>query len=177
MKYVSLLSILAAVVFAIAASAADIQDAYDACGPAEGYDKYLELNPNVTYTGDLTVDQGKDSCIEGNGAEIYIDSYAKIMVDGSPTRLDVDHVVLYGHGSGEGLHYRNAAKGIVNFCTIDNFMYGVYVWGVSDVTIKNSIITNNSMYGVAKEEISTVRISYVDVWGNSEGNYYQYCSG
>jgi hypothetical protein len=177
MKRVGLISIITAAIFVVAAYAVDIQDAYDACGPAEGYDKYLELNPGLTYTGELTVDQSKDSYIKGNGAEIYIDGYGKIMVDGSSTRLDMDHVVIYGHGSGEGVHYRNAAKGVINFCTIDNFMYGLYVWGVSDVTFKNSIVTNNDMYGVAIEEIATIRISYVDAWGNSGGNYFKYCSG
>lgn len=177
MKYKSFLVVFLAVVFAGAASAMDIQDAYDACGPAGGYDKYLELNPNTTYTGELTVDQGKDSCIKGNGAKVYIDSYGKIMVDGSSTKLDMDHVVVYGHGSGEGAHYRNGAKGTINFCTLNNFMYGVYVWGASNLTLKNSIVTNNSMYGVAKQDISTIHVSYVNAWGNSHGNYYEYCSG
>jgi len=176
-KYKSFMIVFLAIILAGAASAMDIQDAYDACGAAGGYDKYLELNPTTTYTGELTVDQGKDSCIKGNGAKIYIDSYGKIEAEGSYTKLDMDHVVIYGHGSGEGVHYRDAAKGTINFCTINNFRYGAYVWGTSNLTIKNSIITNNSTYGVAKQDISAVYISYVDAWGNLHGNYYEYCAG
>jgi hypothetical protein len=177
MKYLSIFTLIATAFFAVATLAVDIQDAYDACGPAGGYDKYLELNPGSTYTGNLIVDTGKDSYIKGNGAKIYINAYGKIMVDGSSTKLDMDHVVIYGHGSGEGVHYSNAAKGIINFCTINNFMDGLYVWDVSDATLKNSIVTNNSRYGVAKEDLASVRISYVDAWGNSQGNYFQFCTG
>jgi hypothetical protein len=176
-KYLSIFTLIATAFFAVATSAVDIQDAYDACGPAGGYDKYLELNPGLNYTGNLTADTAKDSYIKGNGAEIYIDAYGKILADGSSTKLDMDHVVINGHGSGNGVNYSNGAKGIINFCTINNFMDGLYVWGVSDATLKNSIVTNNSRYAVAKEDIASVRISYVDVWGNSEGNYYQFCNG
>ncbi|UCE27645.1 MAG: right-handed parallel beta-helix repeat-containing protein [Candidatus Coatesbacteria bacterium] len=159
------------------ASAIDIQEAYDACGSANGYDKYLELDPDETYTGWLIVDSGKDSCIAGNGATIQIDSGKTIRALNSGTKLDIDHTAIYCDGTGWGISYLSGANGTINFCTIDYFMYGVYAWGPSNVTLKNSIVTNNTEYGVAKEEYTPMYISYVDAWGNAHGNYYEYCSG
>jgi hypothetical protein len=176
-KYKRFSIVFLAIVLAGAASAMDIQDAYDACGPAEGYDKYLELNPTTTYTGELTVDQGKDSCIKGNGAVIHLDDNGRIIAVGSGTQLDIDHAVIYGNGSGYGVRVEGGAKATIDFCTINNFHFGVYIWDFSNVTLKNSITTNNFVYGVGYAEIAIVNITYVDAWNNGQGNYGKYCSG
>jgi hypothetical protein len=176
-KSISVFTILVTALFVAAASAVDIQDAYDACGPGEGYDKYLELDPTETYTGWLVVDSGVDSCIAGNGATIQLDNGRTVRAMNSGTKMDIDHTVIYCNGTGWGISLMTGAQGNINFCTIDNCEYGVYVWGYSNVTLKNSIITNNNVYGFAKENIAPSYISYVNAWGNTQGNYYQYCAG
>jgi hypothetical protein len=176
-KYLSIFTAVVTALFVVNALAVDIQDAYDECGPGEGYDKYLELDANENYTGWLIVDSGADSCIAGNGATVQLDSGRTIRATDAGTKMDIDHAVIYCDGSGSGISYINGAQGTVNFCTVDNCEYGLFVWGYSNVTLKNSIITNNTKYGVAKEEYTPMHISYVDAWGNSQGNYYQYCSG
>ena len=176
MKSISILLITTALAFT-GTAAVDIQNAYDACGPANGYDKYLVLNPANTYTGELEVDTGKDSCIKGNGAVIHLDNSGKIGAESGGTKLDIDHAVIHGNGSGYGVHVKTGAKANINFCTIDNLYFGVYVWDNSTVTVKNSIITNNFLYGVGYEETTNVSITYVDAWNNGQGNYGEYCEG
>ncbi|UCE27646.1 MAG: hypothetical protein JSW52_02525 [Candidatus Coatesbacteria bacterium] len=176
MKYISILLITIALAFT-GAAAVDIQDAYDACGPANGYDKYLVLNPATTYTGELTVDTGKDSCIKGNGAVIHLDNNGRITASGSGTELDIDHTVIYGNGSGQGVRVDTGAKAAIDFCTIDNLNFGVLVWDNSTTYVKNSITTNHNGYGVGYEDTANVNISYTDSWNNGQGNYGKYCEG
>ena len=158
--------------------AGTLQDAYDACGPGNDYDKYLELDPHGSYTGGLTVDSGLKSCIVGNYAKVSLYGYDSILARYSDTRLDISNLVIYGDRKNtEGICYHFSSTGIVNFCTVYGHETGVSIWGAGDVvTIKNSIISGNRWFGITWNEVDDVHISYCDVWDNPNGNYKEYCN-
>jgi parallel beta-helix repeat protein len=172
-----LLTLLGIFVLTCSVFAGTLQDAYDACGSGNGYDKYLVLTPGTTYTGGLSVDSGKDSCIKGRYAKVSLTGNQKIAAAGQNTVLDVDHLVVYGDGNTTGLEYTYYAEGLVDFCTVYGHEYGIWVWSNTDVTIKNSIVSGNSKYGMAWYSTSKPSVTYCDTWGNSVWNYAEYCSG
>ncbi len=84
-----------------------LQAAYDACGPGEGYDKLLVLDPANIYTGMLTVTDSVRSCIHGNGALIHLNNLSyrnSIRAWGQSTVLDMDHCIIRGANEAVGLH-------------------------------------------------------------------------
>jgi hypothetical protein len=93
-----------------AASAMTLREAYESAGPRDGYDKYLELQTGVTYTGGLVIGPilspikhhllgppGEDVRIEGNGAILDLEGQ-QLCISYCANRLDVDDcVVLNGN--------------------------------------------------------------------------------
>ena len=99
-----------------------LQEAFDRAGPREGYDRYLELETGVVYTGglqigpsawphsaDLVGEPGCDVRIAGRGAILDLRGQ-QICVSYCANRLDIDDcVVLNGNLrfrglTGDGLH-------------------------------------------------------------------------
>ncbi len=150
-----------------------LQDVYDAAEAGEGYDKLLVLDPEVTYTGGLTVSRGTRSCVHGRGAVINLENKS-VWVAGYQTSLDIDHCILRNGYSGiyasedAGLTARNN--------TIVACGYGITSWmpGIG-VVIENNIIVDNLVYGVYCREYFEPFLQYNTVWGNHEGNYIKSC--
>ncbi|MCP4229305.1 MAG: hypothetical protein GY771_04040 [bacterium] len=176
MRILTILSTIT-VLFAAGSFAGTLQDAYDSCGPGNGYDKYLELAPHQTYTGGLTVDSGVDSCIVGNYAKVNRDGNTRIEANGNNTVLDIDHLIVYGSSINAGIYYSNGAEGLVDFCTVCDNYFGIMSVGNVDLTVKNSIVANNDNFGICWWEDYPATITYCDAWGNSGGNYMDWCDG
>jgi nitrous oxidase accessory protein NosD len=156
-----------------AARAVILQDAYDAAGPGEGFDKLLVLDPELTYTGALAVQRGIRSCIHGNGAVINLENKS-IWVPGYGTFLDIDHCVLTDGYS--GLYVSEDAGATIRNNTIVANGYGVTSWLAStSVVIENNIIVGNAAYGVYCREYFEPFLQYNTVWGNTGGNYMKNC--
>ncbi len=150
-----------------------LQDIYDTALPGEGYDKLVVLDPNVTYTGGLTVDRGLRSCIHGGGARIDLENNS-IWAAGSGTLLDIDHCILTGGYS--ALYIAQDAAATVRNNTIVGNGYGVISWlANTNVIIENNIIVNNVVYGVYCREYFEPFLRYNTVWGNIQGNYIKNC--
>ena len=60
------------ILFFIPLSATTIQEIYENSGPANGYDKYMELNSNIIYRGGIGIFEG-DIYIDCNGAVIDLE--------------------------------------------------------------------------------------------------------
>ena len=87
------------------ASATTLKEMYDRAGPGGGYDKYLELETGVTYTGGLWIGGtfnritsqyehgGADVRIEGNGAVLDLQGQ-EICIGYCTNRLDIDDCVI-----------------------------------------------------------------------------------
>jgi hypothetical protein len=169
--------IILVVGFALASVAysVDIQDVYNACGPGNGYDKYLDLDPAVSYEGRLVVDSGMKSAIVGNGASVNLGPYGYLYAEGENTVLDVDHLVIYGNDRAPGIYYEAYSMGTVDSCTVDGCQFGVLAWIDTVVTIRNCIFTNSTEYGVGQYEGAKTTISYCDVWGSTIDSYGEFC--
>ena len=69
------MSLVKNIIFVLLSSslfATTIQEVYNNAPSLNGYDKYLILDPSITYVGGLGVFEG-DVFIEGNGAVIDLD--------------------------------------------------------------------------------------------------------
>lgn len=180
MRYLVVLLALALIV--PAAVAKTLQSAYDEAGPAEGYDKFLVLDPEVTYTGGLGVLQGKKSCIRGNGALCDLDG-GQIFVSQPKTQFDITGCCLIDGGGLGAVYVADNANANIDGNTICKSGIGIYVWENSAATVKNNIIFKNNksggyMYGIAKHEYTgTLNILYNDVDSHYGGNYMYFCPG
>lgn len=96
------------VLLAAISPAATLRGAYDAAGPGDGYDKLIELEPGVTYTGGLLIgplllpetgiftgERGLNVCIRGNGAVLDLRS-SQICISYCDNRLDIENCVIIG---------------------------------------------------------------------------------
>ncbi len=107
---VLLRALLAALAGAGPASATTLREAFEAAGPRNGYDRYVELQTGVTYTGGLVIgpilspikhdligSPGEDVRIEGNGAILDLEGQ-QLCISYCENRLDIDDcVVLNGN--------------------------------------------------------------------------------
>jgi hypothetical protein len=156
-----------------------LQSAYDACGPGDGYDKLLVLDPKVTYTGGCGVLMAKKSCIRGKGALVDLDG-GSIMAGQYGTEVTVEGCCLINAGYYGAVNAQDGANVIVNGNSIakTNGVAAVYVWIGCSGTIKNNIIYGGKTYGIAKHQSTgTLNILYNDVDNNLAGNYMYFCPG
>lgn len=180
MRYLVVLLALGLVV--PAALAQNLQQAYDAASPAEGYDKLLVLDPKVTYTGGCSVLQGKKSGIRGNGAACNLDG-GNIFVSQPGTVLDITGCCLYDGGFVGAIYVADQATANIDGNTVCKSGNGIYVWMYASATVKNNIIFDNnkngcSRYGIAKHQYTTsLNILYNDVHQHYGGNYMYFCPG
>lgn len=106
------------VLLAAPAGAVSLKAVVDAAGPAGGYDKWVELEPGVVYTGGLLVgpiynpfeygllgEPGYDLRIVGNGAVLDLQG-GQICVSFCTNRLDIDDCVVINGG----VRFRSASE-------------------------------------------------------------------
>jgi parallel beta-helix repeat protein len=181
MKNYIVLLILAAISITPALGAqVSLQAAYDACGPGEGYDKLLRLDPANVYTGMLTVTDSVRSCIHGNGAVISLNALTyrnSIRAWGQSTVLDMDHCIIRGANEAVGLH--DGVSGTFMNNTFYDCDYGIYVWDAASATAYNNIIAFGpaGAMGFARLEGATTVIHHDDIWLKHGGAYMEYCPG
>lgn len=171
MRYLAVTLAVALLVPAVWAKT--FQQAYDEAGPGEGYDKLVILDGNETYTGRCDVLEGKKSCIRGNGALIDL-QFGQVVASGAGTELLITGCCLVEGNA--AISIQDGAKGVVDGNTICKSGKGIQAWQSLACTVKNNIIYGND-YGVAREENTSVSVSYDDVDNNPKGNYVYWCPG
>jgi nitrous oxidase accessory protein NosD len=170
--------IVAACLFPLVTQAVTLQSVYLSAPSQAGYDRYLELESGMTYTGGIDVSSGMTVCIKGNGATIDLQG-SMIQVADYTTRLDIDHCVLVhggnpDYGTGQAALNFVASSGNVSNNTIYGNTLGirVYLSPLNAVRIKNNIVVKNLFAGVLCALASEPEVTYNDCWGNSGyGNY------
>jgi len=150
-----------------------LQELYEQAGSQGEYDKYLELDPETEYEGDLRVNGDIDVCLIGNGAVIYgIPNTVAVGVWGS--HLDISGCVIVD--AAYGIFYSTNSSGEIRGNTIDNCSE----WGISviypdmqaGVTVWDNIVTN-SYYGFyCVEYFHPVYLGYNTIHST---NSYRYC--
>jgi len=162
--------------FSTLASGLSLDSLYQLAQPGEGYDKLLVLDSFQVYEGGFSSDNGKKSCIHGQGAIIDLSNGAiqKISVQGIGTVLDIDRcVIINGSAGSSALDYSDSASGKLNHLTMVDNYDGIRFWCGESLTLKNSIVVNTAHYGVMTidSSMSFFSISYNDCWNNQYGNY------
>jgi len=150
-----------------------LEDIFQAAQPGMGYDRLIILEKDSLYTGGISI-YNESVGIKGNGAIIELNGDS-ISVKGK-SRIEIDGCVIKGGYA--SLVLRDDASCYLSHCTIYGNQYGIYAtrhYGL--VEIINTIISNNSVYGIAISEETARKLSYINMYQNSLGNYYEYCTG
>lgn len=160
------------------AAAESLYSVFNNADPAFGYDKYLVLEPDITYTGGLGVYENR-VFIEGNGAVIDLQEGGGIWVyadDAAQGSLDIDRCSIV-NGGFYGLNYSGISTGSVTNCNLFDCEMGIQLADTSNVVLKNTNFVNNQIYGVAiYSEYPTANITWCNAWNNGE-DYMENCPG
>jgi hypothetical protein len=142
-----------------AASATSLQEMYELAGAGGGYDKYIELQTGVTYTGGLFIGatfnritaqfigEGLDVRIVGNGAILDLRG-AQIAMAYCTNRLDIDDCIII-NGDVRFRGYSDAHMTLIPQGSIEHVTfyrphdYAVRLYGSgSDIVIERCIFVN-----------------------------------
>ncbi|MBD3168410.1 MAG: hypothetical protein GF307_02930 [candidate division Zixibacteria bacterium] len=156
-----------------------LQEVFDNAGPGQGYDIYIELDPEIEYLGDLYIYDGEVVRIVGNGARIHVTPTRQgIVVDFST--LDISGCVFigglfnlyYGYNS-QGRIFNNTFYSPDSLASI-----GVdYTDWFTDIEIYNNIISG-APYGILATEDNIPEFIDYNIVYNSDFEHYAYiCPG
>ena len=148
-----------------------LQSVFDAAGPANGYDKYVVLEQDMIYTGEVGVYEG-DVFIEGNGAIVDLNDGLGIWVyaeEDYPANLDIEYVTII-NGGYNGLTFNGTSTGNISNCNFIQNAFGIQIMDSTNISVKNSNFIQNSDYGIAVRGIlASFEITYSNFWENVIG--------
>ena len=152
-----------------------LQSVFDAAGPGNGYDKYVILEQNMIYTGEVGIYEG-DVFIEGNGAVVDLNESLGIWVyaeDGYPANLDIEFVTII-NGGYNALTFNGSSTGNISNCNLISNMFGIQIMDEVNISVKNCNFINNNQYGIAVRGTTAAidEINHSNFWENGLG-----CSG
>ena len=154
-----------------------LYEVYSNAGGNGQYDKYLELNPDIEYLGDLNVVNGVNAYIDGHGAIIHgQDSRPAICVSGANLHLQ-NCVIVGGYG---GVYLASDCSAML----VNNTITGCFDSGVKSYSINysntqywNNIITD-CYYGIYCVEYERpYYIAYNTIHNTTSYRYAEYCPG
>tara|TARA_B100001123_G_C14978341_1_gene894555 strand:+ start:222 stop:755 length:534 start_codon:yes stop_codon:yes gene_type:complete len=145
-----------------------LQEAYNEAGPGNGYDKYIELEPNSIYTGGLGIYEG-DVYLNCNGSTIDLEDGQGIWLyadEDYPSSLKIEHCSIV-NGLYYGLSFGGTSYGEVYNCNFIDTNFGLKLFDESNVYITNSIFMNHNSMGIGLyTEIPVLDASYLLFWDN-----------
>ena len=148
-----------------------LREVYENAEPGNGYDKYIILEHEMIYYGEIGVYEGS-VFIEGNGSIIDLQGGVGIWVysdENYPASLDIEHLTIT-NGAYNGLTYNGTSIGNIINCNFINNDFGIQIMDNVSLTIKNCNFINNLTYGIARRGTTTsFDISYSNFWGNISG--------
>jgi len=156
-----------------------LQEVFDESGSYDGYDKYLVLDSNSTYTGGIGIYEGTvfidcngsiNDLELGNGIWVYAD-------ENFPSSLDIEHCIIT-NSNYYGLSYGGSSIGNIKNCNLINTNFGLKLFDNSNVNVTNTIFGYNNTYGIGiYTELPTLDISYSLFWNNVESDCMENCPG
>jgi len=137
-----------------------LKEMYDAAGPNGDYEKYIELETGITYTGGLLIgkiydpiigklsyDEGTNVRIVGNGAILNLQG-EEISISYCTNKLDVDNcIIINGNIRFRGINLppdEIFPTGSISYCTFyDTQDYGIRLQGSGGgISLERNIIVN-----------------------------------
>ena len=176
MSYVSTMKLsliwLISIFYISIVSGITLQSVFDDAGPGNGYDKYVVLEQDMIYTGEVGIYEG-DVFIEGNGAIVDLNEGLGIWVyaeDDYPANLTIEFVTII-NGGYNGLTFNGTATGNISNCNLIQNGVGVQIMDQVNISIKNCNFINNSQYGIAVRGTTATRdeINHSNFWENGLG--------
>ena len=168
LSLISLISIL----YISIASGVTLQSVFDAAGPANGYDKYVVLEQNMIYTGEIGIYEG-DVFIKGNGAIVDLNDGLGIWVyaeEEYPANLDIEFVTII-NGGYNALTFNGTSTGNISNCNFIENAFGIQIMDEVTISVENCNFVNNNQYGFAARGIGTTfTIDYSNFWNNEDGS-------
>ena len=160
-------------------NAITLQEAFDNATPANGYDKYLELEAGIIYTGGIGIYEGnvfidcRDAIIDledGNGIWIYADEQY-------PSSLEIQNCSII-NGQYYGLSFGGTSIGNIKNCNFLDTSFGLKLFDYSTVNVTNCIFGFNEVYGIGiYTENPILDVSYSLFWENIESDCMENCPG
>ena len=149
-----------------------LQSVFDTSGLGNGYDKYVVLEQDVIYTGEVGVYEG-DVFIEGNGAIVNLNEGLGIWVyaeEEYPANLDIEFVTII-NGGYNGLTFNGTSTGNISNCNFISNSFGIQIMDDVNISVKNCNFIDNSWYGIAVRGTTAVldEIHYSNFWENGLG--------
>ena len=151
--------------------AVTLQSVYDNASPRDGYDKYLTLDRDIIYTGEVGIYEGNVK-IEGNGAIIDLSEGLGIWAyaeEEYPANLDLEYVTII-NGGYNAITFNGNSTGNIRNCNFISNQFGIQVMDDVNLSVKNCNFIDNSQYGVAVRGLTAaLELSYSNFWGNELG--------
>ena len=143
-----------------------LQSVFDEAGPGNGYDKYVVLQQDIIYTGEVGVYEGNGAIVDLNeGLGIWV--YAEEVY---PANLDIEFVTII-NGGYNGLTFNGTSTGTISNCNFISNMYGIQIMDFVNISVKNCNFIDNSQYGIAVRGTTANlnEINYSNFWENGVG--------
>ena len=157
-----------------------LQSVFDDAGPGNGYDKYVILEQDIIYMGEVGIYEG-EVFIEGNGAIVNLNEGLGIWVyaeETYPASLDIEYVTII-NGGYNGLTFNGSATGNISNCNFIQNGFGIQIMDQVNISIKNCNFIDNSQYGIAiRGTTATIdEINFSNFWENGlgSGGYNENC--
>ena len=167
---ISTISLLTTI-YCTLASGITLQSIYEEAGPANGFDKYLILENDIVYTGEIGIYEGS-VFIEGNGAIVDLESGLGIWTyadENYPASLDIEYLTII-NGGYNGITFNGSSIGKITNCNFVSNDFGIQIMDEADVTINNSNFIANGQYGVSlRGTTASFQIAYSNFWDNNLG--------
>lgn len=156
-----------------------LQDVYNEASGNGQYDKYIELNPDIEYLGDLRISAGHNVFLDGHGARIYAEGDNFINIGISLSTLDIQNCVIIG-GLG-GIYLSVQAAGTIKNVTITGCREaGIRTYAVgsaNNIAIYDNIMTD-CLYGFfCNEEEHPQYLGQNTIYGMVSYRYAEFCPG
>jgi hypothetical protein len=169
---------LALIIFSSAFGLESLHQVYLDAGPGGGYDKYIVLDNETDYIGDLVITSRRTVRIIGNGARIFgqpgVDA-----IQIFDSKLDISGCVIIG-GYASLAYMRNSNGTACNNTLVGAEHAGIYDYYTSidtHVVIYDNIITGPRFGIWAVENYLPVYIGYDIIDDIMYYPYAQYCPG
>ena len=155
-----------------------LQEVYDNAPPGMTYDKYVTLDREIEYEGDLVIDEDLSVAIMGNGAKIFtLDNGAAVTIEYA--KLHISGCVIIGGRNGLFFGYGSYGR-VYNNTIVDSDSAGVFSYypeGEYNLEIYNNIITGCRFGIAAVEDFLPVYVGYNILYDCWVYNYAQFCPG
>jgi len=154
-----------------------LQAVYDIAESNGLYDKYLCLDPNVQYLGDLSLSDHIKVRIDGNGAIIFAPE-EEIAIEVHQAGLDIFNCVIIGGSC--PLFYDSGSEGVIrNNTIIGGSSYGIAVVypGPKNVFVWDNIIVGSFIGFYCIENHHPKYLGFNTVYDTGRFRYAELCPG